>query len=344
MLRIHFTDADLARTTLATAPDPFWEITASLHRLQTRRGRAAHAEWYRMARRRLREDGLERAVRDVLLPLYPRAGYFPDFLTPEHVVDRFGDGEEAILATPPGRVRREVARLDRTVGAPPWAPALARSQARRELLRLLRAYHDSVVAPYADRMHARIEAERASCCRTVLDGGVVGMLAALGPTMRWRPPVLEVAYPAEDRDLHLDGRGLALVPSYFAADAPVSFADPRLRPVLWYPLDHGGPAVQAVPPGAAHGDLAGQRLSALLGRARATALAVAATGATTGEIARAAGVSAPSASRHAAALRDAGLLTSVRNGPSVLHTLTPAGATLLGAPVRTPGAPPPSRR
>ncbi|CAM5243118.1 hypothetical protein SMICM304S_07027 [Streptomyces microflavus] len=39
MLRIHFTDADLARTRIATAPDPVWEIAVSLHRLQSRKGR-----------------------------------------------------------------------------------------------------------------------------------------------------------------------------------------------------------------------------------------------------------------------------------------------------------------
>lgn len=35
MLRIHFTDVDLARTWLAPAPDPLFEIAASMHRLQS---------------------------------------------------------------------------------------------------------------------------------------------------------------------------------------------------------------------------------------------------------------------------------------------------------------------
>lgn len=66
---------------------------------------------------------------------------------------------------------------------------------------------------------------------------------------------------------------------------------------------------------------------------------VIAAGATTGEIARAAGVSASSASRHATALRDAGLITSHRNA-SVLHTLTPVGAAVLRAATRAPSGPP----
>lgn len=76
MLRVHFGDADLARTRVSALPDPLWEIAASLHRLQTRQGRWAYAEWYRTTRQRLREKGLERAVRTVLLPLFPRAAYF----------------------------------------------------------------------------------------------------------------------------------------------------------------------------------------------------------------------------------------------------------------------------
>ncbi|GGW14420.1 hypothetical protein GCM10010264_58300 [Streptomyces globisporus] len=108
MLRIHFNDADLARTRLAPAPDPLFEIAASMHRLQSSRGRWAYAGWYRAARRDLREKGLERALRGVLLPLYPRAAYYPDFLTPPS-----GGGEgleawlEALLATPSERVAEE---------------------------------------------------------------------------------------------------------------------------------------------------------------------------------------------------------------------------------------------
>ncbi|WP_326798285.1 helix-turn-helix domain-containing protein [Streptomyces sp. NBC_01808] len=333
MLRIHFRDADLVRTRVADAPDPLWEIAVSLHRLQTRRGRYAHAAWYRMARRTLRERGLERAVRETLLPLYPRARYFPDFLTPGQVpgeaVTSFRDGAELLLAAPPGRVRGEVGRLARTVGAPAWAPKLAETGERREFVRLLRAYYEAVVEPWSDHMQARLEAERAARIRGLLDGGSEGMLAGLAPAMHWRAPVLEVRYPAGvDRDLRLDGRGLTLVPSYFAADAPVSLADPELPPVLWYPVHH---RQAPVPPGPGHPPE--QRLAALLGRARAAVLHATAHGATTGELARATGVSASAASRHAGALRDAGLITTVRDGGSVLHTLTPAGAAVLRASV-----------
>ncbi|MFI7411228.1 ArsR family transcriptional regulator [Streptomyces sp. NPDC049627] len=329
MLRIHFSDADLARTRLAAAPDPLWEIAASLHRLQSRKGRWAYAGWYHMARQQLREKGLERLVRKVLLPLYPRAAYFPDFLTPAHGSGRWDVAVESMLATPPQRVLKEMGILERTAGAPSWAGQLARLEARKEFVGMLHTYYDAVVVPYKEQMQACIESERATRCRGLLDGGVEGMLAGLGPLLRWRSPVLEVTYPkqAADRDLYLNGRGLTLVPSYFNWGEPVAFADSELPPVLWYSLLHEPDA----PGGAVSADAPGQSLIALLGRARAVALYTASTGATTGELARAAGVSASSASRHASALRDAGLLTTSRNGASVLHTLTPVGASVLRA-------------
>ena len=307
----------------------------SLQRFQTRRGRWAYAHWYRTARHRLRDKGLESALRTLLLPLFPKGVYFPDFLTPAESGGGLDVGLEAILATPPRQVLREVAILDRTVGAPSWAPRLAEPATRRELAGILKAYHEAVIAPYEEEMQARIEAERTARARELLDGGTEGMLGGFGPTMRWSSPVLHLVYPAEDRDLYLDGRGLTLVPSYFSWNNPISLASPDLPPVVCYPVCHDPPASAAGPEFA---DLSGTAsLTALLGRARAGALVAAAAGATTGEIARAAGVSASSASRHATALRDAGLVTSSRNGANVLHTLTPAGAAVLRAATRAAG-------
>ncbi|MFF3317115.1 ArsR/SmtB family transcription factor [Streptomyces sp. NPDC003035] len=331
MLRIHFSDADLGRARVATAPDPLWEIATSLHRLQTRTGRWAYAGWFRTVRARLREQGLERALRTVVLPLFPRAAYFPDFLTPAQSAGGFDAGLDAIVAAPPWRVRYEMATLDRVVGAPSWAPRLAETPTRRELVRLLRAYHEVAITPYREQIQAQIDAERSARCRGILDGGVEGMLQGLGPTMRWRRPVLHVAYPAKDRDLLLNGRGLTLVPSYFSWRTPNSLADPSLPPVLCYPVLRE----PAAPPGTetAAGDPAAP-LASLLGRARAAALCAVATGATTGEVARAVGVSASAASRHTTALRDAGLITTSRHAANVLHTLTPVGASVLRAGTR----------
>ncbi|MGW0819807.1 ArsR/SmtB family transcription factor [Streptomyces sp. NPDC002845] len=331
MLRIHFTEVDLARTRLADGPDPLWELAGSMHRLQSRRGRWAFAQWYDTARHELREQGLERPISTQLMPLYSRGVYFPDFLTPVQAADGLKSGIEAILEAHPRRIAAEIGQLSRSGAEPPrWTAELPSKQGRQELARMLRTYHTAVIEPHWERIQARIEAERTVRFRALMTGGVEGMLADLGPTMRWESPVLYVKYPAEDRDLHLNGRGLRLVPSYFSWGAPVSFADPDLQPVLCYPVFQEPPA-SAFP---ADDGSPGKALTALLGQARAAVLRTAASGATTGEMARAIGVSASSASRHATVLRDAGLITSSRHGASVLHTLTPVGASVLRAAAR----------
>lgn len=142
--------------------------------------------------------------------------------------------------------------------------------------------------------------------------------------MQWRPPVLEVQHDV-DRDLYLGGRGLRLVPSYFCQRVPVALADPDLHPTVVYPVNHGY---------AWKYDLAARRssdraLATLLGSTRAAVLIAVDGGATTTELARRLGTSLSSVSRHTTVLRDAGLVTTCRQGLAVLHTMTPLGAALV---------------
>ncbi|MFG2938292.1 ArsR/SmtB family transcription factor [Streptomyces sp. NPDC048282] len=320
MLRIHFTSQDLARVRVASAPDPLWEIACSLHRLQTSRGRWAYADWYRETRATLAGSPLGVAVRRLLVPVLPRARYMPDFLTPPEAADGLDRGLTAVVDTPPARVAHEIRTLDRLHGAPDWAPRLVERETREELAGLLRAYHEAVIAPHESRIHAMVAAERALRGRDALATGLDGLLGCLSPAIRWHPPVLHVDY-VEDRDLHLAGRGLRLVPSYFCWQLPVSLADETLGPLLVYPVQGDRRAVPGRPPDAS--------LVALLGRTRAAALRSLALGATTSELARFLGVSVPTATHHTTVLRDAGLVVSRRHHNTVLHTLTPLGAALL---------------
>ncbi|MEU5096144.1 helix-turn-helix domain-containing protein [Streptomyces sp. NPDC020996] len=330
MLRIHFTAGDLARTRVATAPHPLWEIAASLHRFQTREGRWAYAHWYRTARVRLREAGLDRVLRGMLLPLFPRTSYFPDFLTPTEGAEGLDAGLHAVLAAPRRQVTLETTRLARTIPSPRWVSRLNERDMRGRLVQALRDYHRTVIAPHEDHIGERLQAERIRHARSLLDLGVEGMLGDLAPTIRWRHPVLEIPTYPERRDIHLDGRGLLLIPSYFCWQDPITLADPRLRPVILYPLHHA-PAASAPAAGR-------QPLHALLGRTRAAVLQATVTGASTTEAARRAGVSTATATHHTAALREAGLINSDRHANIVLHTLTPLGAALLaGARPDRPG-------
>jgi DNA-binding transcriptional ArsR family regulator len=179
--------------------------------------------------------------------------------------------------------------------------------------------------PYWPHIQARIEADRSVRGRAMLDGGADRLLATLPPTMRWREPVLEVDYPV-DRDLHLNGRGLLLQPSFFCRRTPVSLQDTALMPVLVYPVEHAVPRQRS-----AAADPLPQSLGRLVGRTRSAILegVDGGGGCTTSELARRVDVSLASASQHASVLREAGLLVTLRNGNAVLHSLTPLGAALL---------------
>ncbi len=325
MLHVHFTDADLAHTRIAKAPDPLWEIAFSLHRLQTRQGSWAYADWRRHLRGLTRDGTPGRHVSSLLLPLFPRTSYFPDFLTPSQASQGLEAGLEAIMATPGPRVQHEIARLGRVSTVPPWTRRLADPATRESLVGVLRDYHRTAISPFAEQIQTHLEADRAGRLRDLMHGGVSGLLEGFAPIMRWHAPVLDVAYIAGEHHLRLDGRGLLLLPSYFCWNTPVAIADPALPPVLAYPLKHRIRPVPGTEPSPT------PPLEAVLGANRAVILCRIAQGATTGELARAAGISAPAASRHATALRDAGLISTHRCGASVLHTLTALGASLLRA-------------
>ncbi|MEV6767806.1 winged helix-turn-helix domain-containing protein [Nocardia sp. NPDC051030] len=79
-------------------------------------------------------------------------------------------------------------------------------------------------------------------------------------------------------------------------------------------------------------NLLSRDLSALLGRTRAAVLEAIADGGGTNVLAGRLGISPASVSEHAAVLRAAGLVVTVRARTGVRHELTPLGAALLGAP------------
>ncbi|MFE0589688.1 ArsR/SmtB family transcription factor [Micromonospora echinospora] len=327
MLTIHFSREDVLRTRVAPSADPLWELVLSLHLLQQRQADPLVNGWRRAVAARLRQEQDVDRLR-LLLTLNPPKGYFPDFLTPYQSVDGFEAGLDAVRATSPELLRRDLATLAGGRELPAQAAALARGEpeALHHLADSLQRYRSLALCPYWSRIQAAVEADRTRRARAMLDGGAEGLLESLRPTMRWESGVLEVPdYPAS-RQLHLDGRGLLLVPSFFCARTPVALLDPTRPPVLVYPVDRLGALVPAAGP-ADGGDRTA--LAALLGRTRAAVLEASDAGLTTSEVARRLDISPAAVSQHTSVLRNAGLLVSHRDRNTVLHTLTPLGRAVL---------------
>ncbi|MET7468652.1 ArsR/SmtB family transcription factor [Micromonospora sp. NPDC005686] len=329
MLKIVFSGEDVLRTRVAPAADPLWELVLSLHLLQGRGRDPMMTTWRRTVAHGLRTDANAERYR-LLLALNPPRGYFPDFLTPFASRDGLQAGLEAIRGTPVDMLRRDLTLLTGENALPSSATALARGEPEtlRHLTGAMARYQSLAVAPYWSRVQAAVEADRARRARAMLDGGAEGLLASLRPNMRWDSGVLEVLDYPDTRELHLDGRGLLLVPSFFCSRTPVALVDPTLPPVLVYPVDR----LAGLTSGSAAGEPPqGEALAALLGRTRSRVLQAADGGCTTGEMARKLRISAAAASQHTTVLRNAGLLVSKRDRNTVLHTLTPLGRAVLDA-------------
>ncbi len=315
-LRIHFSTDDIAKTTVADEPDPLWEVLLSLHLMQTRDGAIVFDRWRQQARtcRQLPR----------LTALAPPRGYSPDFLTPDEGRAGVDAGLDALLYTSKTRLSKEFTKLSTKRRLAEWGADLANGNPKTltELATSLRAYYQEAISPHWPTVRAAVATDRASRLHAIHTGGNQRLLATLHPKIRWLAPILEIHGRHVAGDLHLSGRGLRIIPSYFAWRAPTVLEDKTLPPVLVYPIDRQ----LALTGGTIQPD--NSALVALLGATRAEVL-TAANGCTTTDLAARVGISAASASYHATILRNAGLLTTKRIGSSVKHTRSDLGQTLL---------------
>jgi DNA-binding transcriptional ArsR family regulator len=326
VLRIHFTAQDLARTRVAPTLGPLAETLFATRLLHRDEPDLFHG-WRQQARRHTAPHP------SLLDALYGGNGYLLDLFT---IVGRVGcldEGLDALLAAPAWLLRGELNAVSAHQPLPAAVRALADGDraARIELAASIRQVHDGAIGPVWGRLRAWLDATDAAYGRILAAGGVERLLASLHPLARWRPPVLEIGSPHRSREVFLHGRGLVLVPSVFCWPAPMAFSSLA---------DQTAPQLLVVPAVRDLADLAaawtaGRRqtraLVALLGRTRAEVLEAVGDGCTTTELARRVGVSLAAASKHAAVLRDGGLLVTRRAGKAVDHQLTGLGVDLLNA-------------
>ncbi|WP_327302301.1 winged helix-turn-helix domain-containing protein [Streptomyces sp. NBC_01298] len=328
MLRIYFTAEDLARTRVAVT---IGAASETMYGLRLLRDCAAAALPFRPWREAVR-GRLGQRARPVT-SLLALDGPDVDLTVLMGDTPSVEEGIDNLLRASPARLRTEFEHIDFHPSQLPWARKLAEGdlEARRDFAAGLTACNEAIVAPYWNSARAHLEGVRTTFARTLLDGGIERLLEGMCvPLVRWRAPVLEMPYH-RNVDVHLGGRGLVIAPTVFL------WREPRL---LWDSQDDTAAPTLAIPTvgdtaaaatlwGAARS--ADQSLGALLGRTRAAALKVAAEGCSTTELARRLNVSIAAASEHATVLRNAHLITTSRRGKSVVHTVTPLGAELLGS-------------
>ncbi|AJT66554.1 hypothetical protein T261_4917 [Streptomyces lydicus] len=319
-IRIHFTSDDFARVRFAPRPAPLQELNVALMKMCLPDEELLFGRW---RRRLLRSLPAAAAPLGDLVP----AGSAPLFI--DLFTTTLEEGFDAVRATPPSLVRSELERVyaHHPAPTPPWIRDLHRGEAHawHLLRRAQQAAFDTALRPVWPLIQDLHQAEFTRHAVTVAEHGVGSALAELIPGGQltentWQ---LETETARPDRDIDLRGRGLVLVPTFHWTGRPL-LSDLPGRPLhLTYPAGTGLPLT---PTGARGTDDA---LAAVLGRTRVDILHRLADAHTTSELARRLGVSNATASAHAAALRGAGLITTVRAGRAVRHRRTALGELLI---------------
>jgi hypothetical protein len=305
---------------LRFAISPLMELHHSVRALEHPEARVLHLPW--VAATRDRVAGLDMAL---LHALHPRRAYTPDFIgpPPSSPLADLDEELEAMLATPPERVRFELRRAyDRR--EPPAALArLAHDPARElpALADLLRAYWERALAPHWPRIRALLEGDVLHRARQLADGGAARLFADIHPEVSFAGDTLRIDMPY-DVEADLGGRGLLFVPSAFTWPRPAASVEPPWQPFLVYPARGVGGLWEpgrTAPPAA---------LAALLGARRASVLGALGAPRSTTELARALELSPGSVSQHLSVLREAGLVHGHRVGRSVLYVRSDKGEAL----------------
>lgn len=315
MTRVVLSNDDLAHTRFGEAPAPLVETVMGLVTLKRQLPAAVGSRWSGWAWRAFP------ATARPLWDLIPRCGYWPEFLDP--VVSDLETGLDVVCATPRRELREQLARSwKRTARPPSWLRSLADGErdALETVRRGLRDFHDTCIAPRWPDIVASFRADIAGRVSLLATHGLARAFSTLHADLTWHDGALDRT--GRTGEYSLDGSGLQIMPSVLWPGPPLFTIGP--------PGLGGNALIYAARRPAEHVSTRGSReLAAVLGRTRTAALAALDKPCGTAELAARLGISAPSASEHATALRKADLIQTVRRGRGVHHFLTPLGRSLL---------------
>lgn len=317
-VRYRFGRHDLLRTRFAISP--LIELAAATYVVRLPRQFPEHRRWVESV-----TPGVAALDLELLYAASPLGRTaWPNFDAPPPVVPhpRIEDELDRLAATDPELVRSDVQRA-----YPDGVPDAARpfveepQAALAGFVEQAWSFWQAALEPWWPRMSAFLESEIGSRARRLVTTGSEAAFVDLDPTVTWDGRDLSVS-PTKlaARDVHLDGRGLLLIPSVLAWDVW-----PRVDP----PWD---PALTYQPPGVGdlwlHDTSSAGALDELVGRRRAALLRSLERPASTQALALRTGWSPGGVSSHLGVLRRTGLVVRRREGRQVVYSRTAAGDAL----------------
>jgi len=305
------------------ACSPLWETQAAVRTFADEGARSRHAPWHRLVRERASRLDLA-----PLLALQPLQGFVPDFLTPPPRTPRprLRDQLAEVRSTPPAQVVHELERCREWVSDERYRTLidgyLAKPERARDLLadRLREAWTE-LIAPFWVRIRAVLERDVEHRSRTLGRHGWRRVLEELNPQIRWTRRGLSCV-DRTGRTVLLDDRGLVLMPTAYHGGKVVAIVDEPWLPTIAYPA-RGVGELWRTPTGSP------AALARLLGRTRALVLTSLDEPLSTTTLAALMELSPAGVSRHLLALRDAGLVSTMRHGHEVRYGRTSLGSALL---------------
>jgi len=323
VLELTFTAADVANTRFAISP--LWEVVAAVRVLRAPRQHLLHSGWAAQARGWLAEANLDWTMLAELVG----SRHIPGFVAPPPATT-VPDIElelATLRATTAEQVRASLDDVNE-----PRTPAVCRiydapDEGLAELVACLESFWQLVLAPHWPHIRDVLEADIRHRAQQLAEGGAQRLLNGLYPEVSWEGDRLVVPRRYRPQRAALNGRGLLLAPSVFIWPDVFSITTPPFQPTVRYP-----------PRGIAtlwehRTDPPPEALSAVLGRSRARLLAALGDPASTGALARRAGLTPGAVSQQLQALRAAGLVSAHRTGRYVLYSRTAVAEALLGGPV-----------
>jgi DNA-binding transcriptional ArsR family regulator len=321
----HFQLSPLELTRTRFAFSPLWETMMSFEVMHYPDQYPIHLPWIGEAKDAMAD--LELPLMQLFLRDVRRRCYIPDFLTPPPTtpLPDFADELRRMLEAPAHIVQREMQKTFQDQ-ALPNAATIFFDDPKSALERLgaeVQTFWERALEPHWPRLCAMLENDVLTRGRTLALGGAEALFKDLNPSVRYRDGLLEVGDSSKVEEIHLDGRGLLLMPSAFVWPIYQVILDEPWQPTIAYTPRGVANLWCSEPPPVA------QSLELLLGKGRAEVLLSLEPPSSTLEIAKRLGLVPSSVSEHLGLLRQAGLVEAQRRGRFVYYRLSRTGSALL---------------